>query len=98
MRYNSRKGLGKGLGTGYKNLVPMDSHIHSLNAKGIKSVNLKKGAGVLGLAMGGATILGTMPIILINETGGGLIAGLGLGIASIGGMLYSAKEKKKKTI
>jgi len=34
MRYNSRKGLGKGLGTGYKNLVPMDSHIHSLNAKG----------------------------------------------------------------
>jgi len=93
MRYNSRRGLGKGLGTGYKNLVPMDSHIHSLNAKGI---NFRKGAGVLGLAMGGATILGTMPIILINETGGGLIAGVGLGIASIGGMLYSAKQKKKE--
>ena len=34
---NTRKGLGRGLGTGYKNLVPIDSHIHSLNAKGIKS-------------------------------------------------------------
>lgn len=32
-----RKGLGKGLGQGYKNLLPMDSHIHSLSAKGIKS-------------------------------------------------------------
>jgi len=32
-----RKGLGKGLGTGYKNLAPMDSHIHSLSAKGVKS-------------------------------------------------------------
>ena len=32
-----RKGYGKGLGMGYKNLMPMDSHIHSLSAKGIKS-------------------------------------------------------------
>ena len=32
-----RKGLGKGLGMGYKNLIPMDSHIHSLSAKGVKS-------------------------------------------------------------
>jgi len=29
-----RRGLGKGLGTGYKNLALMDSHIHSLSAKG----------------------------------------------------------------
>ena len=34
---NTRRGLGKGLGTGYKNLAPMDSHIHSLSAKGVKS-------------------------------------------------------------
>lgn len=32
-----RKGLGKGMGMGYKNLIPMDSHIHSLSAKGVKS-------------------------------------------------------------
>jgi len=32
-----RKGLGKGLGMGYKNIAPMDSHIHSLSAKGVKS-------------------------------------------------------------
>jgi len=32
-----RKGLGKGLGMGYKNIVPIDSHIHSLSAKGVKS-------------------------------------------------------------
>ena len=35
-----RKGLGKGKGTGYKNLAPMDSHIHSLSAKGVKSKSL----------------------------------------------------------
>lgn len=35
--YNSRKGLGKGLGVGYKNLAPLDPHIHSLSARGIKS-------------------------------------------------------------
>ena len=33
-----RKGLGKGLGQGYKNLVSIyDSHVHSLSAKGVKS-------------------------------------------------------------
>lgn len=31
-----RKGLGKGKGMGYKNIVPIDSHIHSLSAKGVK--------------------------------------------------------------
>jgi len=34
---NVRKGLGKGLGMGYKNILPLDSHIHSLSAKGISS-------------------------------------------------------------
>lgn len=34
-----RKGLGKGLGIGYKNLLPTDSYIHSLSAKGIKKNN-----------------------------------------------------------
>jgi len=34
---NTRRGLGKGLGTGYKNLAPMDSHIHSLSAKGVRT-------------------------------------------------------------
>jgi hypothetical protein len=33
---NTRRGLGKGLGSGYKNIAPMDSHIHSLSAKGYK--------------------------------------------------------------
>jgi hypothetical protein len=33
-----RKGLGKGLGQGYKNIAPMDSHIHSLSAKGVRTV------------------------------------------------------------
>jgi len=37
-----RKGLGKGLGTGYKNLAPLDSHIHSLSAKGVKTMSKKK--------------------------------------------------------
>jgi len=32
-----RKGLGKGLGMGYKNIAPLDSHIHSLSAKGQKT-------------------------------------------------------------
>jgi len=40
-----RKGLGIGLGIGYKNLVPLDSHIHSLSAKGVKSVSLPKYMG-----------------------------------------------------
>ena len=30
-----RTGMGKGLGKGYKNIAPMDSHIHSLSAKGV---------------------------------------------------------------
>lgn len=33
-----RKGLGKGLGKGYKNLINVyDSHVHSLSAKGVKT-------------------------------------------------------------
>jgi len=35
----TRKGYGKGLGMGYKNLVPLDPYIHSLSAKGVKSKN-----------------------------------------------------------
>jgi len=37
---NTRKGLGKGLGMGYKNIAPMDAHIHSLSAKGQKTRSL----------------------------------------------------------
>jgi len=33
---NTRRGLGKGLGSGYKNIIPIDAHIHSLSAKGVK--------------------------------------------------------------
>ena len=36
-----RKGYGKGFGMGYKNLMPMDSHIHSLSAKGVKTAKGK---------------------------------------------------------
>lgn len=32
-----RRGLGKGKGKGYYNIVPIDSHIHSLSAKGVKT-------------------------------------------------------------
>ena len=33
-----RKGMGKGLGKGYRNMISVyDSHIHSLSAKGVKS-------------------------------------------------------------
>jgi hypothetical protein len=32
-----RRGFGKGFGKGYKNLMPLDSYIHSLSAKGISS-------------------------------------------------------------
>ena len=35
-----RRGLGKGLGMGYKNIAPLDSHIHSLSAKGVKTQSL----------------------------------------------------------
>ena len=41
-----RKGLGKGLGMGYKNIAPLDSHIHSLSAKGVRTVSLN----MMGLA------------------------------------------------
>jgi len=34
---NTRLGMGKGRGIGYYNIAPLDSHIHSLSAKGIKS-------------------------------------------------------------
>ena len=34
--HSGRVGLGVGLGKGYKNLAPADSHIHFLSAKGIK--------------------------------------------------------------
>jgi hypothetical protein len=35
---NTRRGMGKGTGKiGYYNLAPMDAHIHSLSAKGVKS-------------------------------------------------------------
>jgi len=37
-----RRGLGKGLGTGYRNLAPMDSHIHSLSARGVKTLTTLK--------------------------------------------------------
>jgi len=56
----------------------------------------RKGLGVLGLSMGGATVLGTMPIILNPVTGGGLIAGVGLGIASLGGIAFASRRRKKK--
>lgn len=39
---NIRRGLGKGLGMGYKNIAPMDGHIHSLSAKGVKTYSKKK--------------------------------------------------------
>jgi len=37
LRYRNRRGLGKGLGIGYKNLIPIDPFIHSLSAKGVKT-------------------------------------------------------------
>jgi hypothetical protein len=42
----TRKGLGKGLGTGYKNLAPMDSHVHRMSAKGQKTFLQRLGVGV----------------------------------------------------
>lgn len=33
---NTRIGLGRGLGSGYKNILPKDSYVHALSAKGIK--------------------------------------------------------------
>jgi len=37
-----RKGLGAGMGKGYKNIVPIDSHIHKLSGKGIKTYSAKQ--------------------------------------------------------
>ena len=34
-----RKGLGLGQGKGYKNLVSRDPYVHSLSARGVKSIN-----------------------------------------------------------
>lgn len=34
-----RRGLGKGLGKGYKNIVTRDSYIHGLSAKGVKTLS-----------------------------------------------------------
>jgi len=42
---NTRKGMGKGLGTGYKNIAPMDAHIHSLSAKGVVTYKKTKSGG-----------------------------------------------------
>jgi len=40
MRFKmARKGMGKGTGKGYKNMIGVDSKIHSLSAKGIKQPN-----------------------------------------------------------
>ena len=33
-----RRGLGKGMGRGYYNLTPMDSHIHGLSAQGVSTI------------------------------------------------------------
>jgi hypothetical protein len=35
--YNQRRGMGFGRGIGYYNIAPMDSHVHSLSAKGVKT-------------------------------------------------------------
>lgn len=37
-----RKGMGKGLGCGYKNLLPKDPFVHGLSAKGVKQKNYLK--------------------------------------------------------
>lgn len=34
---NTRLGLGRGMGCGYKNLVPKDPFVHSMSAKGVKT-------------------------------------------------------------
>jgi len=41
-----RRGLGKGLGKGYKNLVPRDPLIHGLSAKGVKTYQVVDNYGV----------------------------------------------------
>ena len=42
---NTRLGMGKGRGVGYYNIAPLDSHIHSLSAKGVKSIINKYSSG-----------------------------------------------------
>ena len=37
-----RKGMGKGFGSGYYNIAPKDSYVHSLSAKGIKTQSVLK--------------------------------------------------------
>jgi len=37
--YNQRRGMGIGRGVGYYNIAPMDSHIHSLSARGVKQTS-----------------------------------------------------------
>lgn len=48
---NTRKGMGRGLGIGYKNIVPIDTHIHSLSAKGVKTYNYKTPRGQVSVAV-----------------------------------------------
>lgn len=43
--HKNRLGLGKGLGSGYKNLIPIDPLIHSLSAKGVKTVSIPRYMG-----------------------------------------------------
>lgn len=40
-----RKNMGLGKGQGYKNMTNLDSHIHSLSAQGVKSVNIPRYMG-----------------------------------------------------
>lgn len=37
-----RKGYGKGKGQGYKNLMPMDSYVHSMSAQGVKTIEIDR--------------------------------------------------------
>src|SRR4030042_3679691 len=37
MKTNTRRGLGKSMGMGYKNLVPKDPFVHSLSRHGVKT-------------------------------------------------------------
>jgi len=61
-----RKGLGKGLGKGYKNIIPTyDSYIHSLSAKGVKSLQaIKQTSGVFKVESAGN------PKINVEQIGG----------------------------
>lgn len=39
MKTNMRIGLGRGMGSGYKNILPKDSYVHALSAKGVKQTS-----------------------------------------------------------